>query len=113
MDLEEYLETNGLTAASFARLHHISYPTLYKVLCGRMPRLDFAMHIERATKKRVRLEDLLKPKKQGGKYPGKSRTYHKTDNKKPSKTSIVFDAIQDLAEHLFHTDTVPDHKDHV
>lgn len=60
MDLKLYLDSRNLTHKEFARMLDISPSTLSNYVCWRRkPALDIARRIEKVTKGKVSIDDLL------------------------------------------------------
>lgn len=61
MNLREFLEKYNITQKAFALQVGVSRQSIVNYLVGRkMPRMDIARRIERATENRVRMDDLIK-----------------------------------------------------
>ena len=58
MKLQDFLDETGITAGTLARKASIAPTTIYGVLKGKEIYLSMAMKIERATKRKVKCQDL-------------------------------------------------------
>lgn len=60
MKLKEYFDETGVTICRFAKKNGISLYTMYNYFNGRMPSAEEGLKIEKGTRHRVTIEDIIK-----------------------------------------------------
>lgn len=77
MKMKEYLDTNGLKGKAFAASLGLTYATIYNIIYKGGCKLSTALAIEKATRGKVRVEDLME----------RERTPVKRNEKKDNRPS--------------------------